>query len=46
MLETGLPSKAISWMRMKSGNSASLPWDVSTVVRVRVSVRVRVRVRA
>ena len=31
MLETGLPSKAISWMRMKSGNSASLPLEVSTV---------------
>ena len=31
MLETGLPSKAISWMRMKSGNSASLPLEVRTV---------------
>ena len=31
MLETGLPSNAISWMRMKSGNSASLPLEVSTV---------------
>mmetsp|Transcript_32486 Transcript_32486/g.76743 ORF Transcript_32486/g.76743 Transcript_32486/m.76743 type:complete len:244 (-) Transcript_32486:404-1135(-) len=31
MLDTALPSKAISWMRMKSGNSASLPLVLSTV---------------
>merc|ERR1719199_486388 len=31
MLETGAPSKAISLMRVKSGNSDSLPFFLSTV---------------